>query len=297
VVSNVEASPWAPPGTHAPGEAVVDLPAVTAAVMGAVEHQLDEHLRAVNARVAESQRTAADSQTGLRIDLMTRLDERADELTRAQDARAASIDEHLAALAARLDDASVLDRRLADLSDEVAAKLSATGDRIDAQLQDIARRLDEQAAALAARAAALQQGLTGVDARLAGVDAQLAGVDARLAAVEHRADELTAATERFDADAIEALKVEMNRAVGEATLVRIELDRVAATSAERFDKVTVRMGEIEALLADDMDVSAAVQLERLEELERALAELDPGQFVRRDPGHQPTHPDPSSGAA
>ena len=31
-----------------------------------------------------------------------------------------------------------------------------------------------------------------------------------------------------------------------------------------------------------MDVSKAVQLERLEEIERALIELDPNQFVRKD---------------
>ena len=41
------------------------------------------------------------------------------------------------------------------------------------------------------------------------------------------------------------------------------------------------MAEIEALLADEMDVSASVQLERLEELERALIALDPDQFVRK----------------
>ena len=41
------------------------------------------------------------------------------------------------------------------------------------------------------------------------------------------------------------------------------------------------MAEIEAQLADEMDVSAAVQLERLEELERAMIELDPDQFVRK----------------
>jgi hypothetical protein len=42
------------------------------------------------------------------------------------------------------------------------------------------------------------------------------------------------------------------------------------------------------LLTDEMDVSTAVQLERLEELERAFAELNPDQFVRRtDPGARP----------
>jgi hypothetical protein len=42
------------------------------------------------------------------------------------------------------------------------------------------------------------------------------------------------------------------------------------------------MAEIEAMLADEMDVSASVQLERLEELERALTALDPDQFVRKN---------------
>jgi hypothetical protein len=41
------------------------------------------------------------------------------------------------------------------------------------------------------------------------------------------------------------------------------------------------MTEIESQLADTMDVSEAVQLERLEEIERALIELNPNQFVRK----------------
>ena len=70
-------------------------------------------------------------------------------------------------------------------------------------------------------------------------------------------------------------------------LVRIELDRLAGTTDEKLDRTNLRMAEIEALLSDEMDVSAAVQLERLEEIERALAELDPDTFVR--------HTDPTAG--
>ena len=60
--------------------------------------------------------------------------------------------------------------------------------------------------------------------------------------------------------------------------VRIEFDRVAAATDEKLDKQTIRMSEIEGLLSDHMDVSTAVQLERLDELERQmlLIELDPG---------------------
>ena len=74
-------------------------------------------------------------------------------------------------------------------------------------------------------------------------------------------------------------------------LVRIEIDRMAANTDEKLDKATLRMAEIEAQLADEMDVSAAVQLERLEELERAIVELNPDQFVRKtDPGARPSPP-------
>jgi hypothetical protein len=40
--------------------------------------------------------------------------------------------------------------------------------------------------------------------------------------------------------------------------------------------------DVEALIADaTADVSTAVQLERLEELERAIIEIDPSNFVSR----------------
>jgi hypothetical protein len=70
----------------------------------------------------------------------------------------------------------------------------------------------------------------------------------------------------------------MSRAVGEAMLVRIEVDRVVISTDEKLDKQAVRLAEIEGLLTDQMDVGAAVQLERLDELERAVAMLDPAKF-------------------
>ena len=65
------------------------------------------------------------------------------------------------------------------------------------------------------------------------------------------------------------------------------------------------MSEIEAQLADTMDVSEAVQLERLEEIERALLELNPNQFVRKveagggfaSPSDNPTLPAGSTGTS
>ena len=86
---------------------------------------------------------------------------------------------------------------------------------------------------------------------------------------------------KVDEEAINAVKEQLSSAVGEAMLVRIEVDRFIASQEEKFDATALRMSEIEAQLADTMDVSEAVQLERLEEIERALLELNPNQFVRK----------------
>jgi hypothetical protein len=65
-------------------------------------------------------------------------------------------------------------------------------------------------------------------------------------------------------------------------LVRIELERVATSTGDQVDKINARIGELAAQIADtELDVSTAIQLERLEEIERALAELDPAQFLRK----------------
>jgi hypothetical protein len=52
---------------------------------------------------------------------------------------------------------------------------------------------------------------------------------------------------------------------------------------ESMDKTLGRIVDLETQLQEQhMDVETAVQLERLEEVERALIALDPSQFVRRD---------------
>jgi len=87
--------------------------------------------------------------------------------------------------------------------------------------------------------------------------------------------------DKVDENAIKEVKEQLSATVGEAMLVRIEMERYTTSTEEKLDKNAIRMAEIEAKLEDDMDVSTAVQLERLEELERAIAALNPDQFVRR----------------
>jgi hypothetical protein len=134
----------------------------------------------------------------------------------------------------------------------------------------------------------------------AGFDDAMAALSQRMLDLENKLfttnDQLTALIEQVstvDDKAMTAMKEQLSAAVGEAMLVRIEVDRVVASTEDKIGKNSLRMAEIEALLADEMDVSASVQLERLEELERALTALDPDQFVRKtDPnaGSQSARP-------
>ena len=81
------------------------------------------------------------------------------------------------------------------------------------------------------------------------------------------------------------MKEKVSSAAGEAMLVRIELERFQKSMAEAMDKAPCGSPSSRRMVQEQhMDVEAAVQLERLEEIERAVIALDPSQFVRKDEG-------------
>lgn len=126
---------------------------------------------------------------------------------------------------------------------------------------------------------------SGFDEAIAALSQRMLELENRLYESFDRINTLTEQVSTIDSKAISSVKEQLSAAVGEAMLVRIELDRVVANTDEKIGKNALRMAEIEALLSDEMDVNASVQLERLEELERALIALNPEQFVRKsDPG-------------
>lgn len=186
--------------------------------------------------------------------------------------------EQTAMLAQRIDftEHKVTDRMLAmedRINEDAGTKLA----NLEATVGRIGSGFDEAIGALSQRMLDLENRLFAVDDTIAALSDQMANMGD---------------------DGIAALKEQMSAAVGEAMLVRIELDRFTAATDEKVDRSNLRMAEIEAKLSDSMDVTTAVQLERLEEIERALVELDPAQFVRADgrPGSEPTGLHPSATA-
>jgi len=215
------------------------------------------------------------------------------------------VNETVAALSKRMDDGDqvvtrVIEQRIGDvrvLVDQAAADvarqlaehsqiLSQRVDTIDMKMVDrnlaMEERINEHnGAKIANLEASLGRIGAGFDDALGAVSKRIVDLETKLLEADERMDGLAADVARVDEEAINAVKEQLSSAVGEAMLVRIEVDRFIAAQEEKFDAAALRMAEIESQLADSMDVSEAVQLERLEEIERALLELDPNQFVRK----------------
>jgi uncharacterized protein YaaQ len=229
--------------------------------------------------------------------------------TRRIDEQAAAIVSHInetvAALSKRMDDGDQLvsrmvDQRIGDvrvLVDQASADLarqlaehsqilSQRVDTIDMKMVDRALAMEERinehnGAKIANLEATIGRVGAGFDDALGAVSKRIVDLEAHLLEAGERIEELVAEVAKVDEQAINAVKEQLSSAVGEAMLVRIEVDRFMAKQDEKFDAAALRMSEIEAQLADSMDVGEAIQLERLEEIERALLELDPNQFVRK----------------
>lgn len=230
---------------------------------------------------------------------------------------AAHINETVAALSKRMDDGDqlvtkIIEQRIGDVRvmvDQSAADvarqlaehshiLSQRVDSIDMKMVDRALAMEERinehnGAKIANLEASIGRIGAGFDDALGAVSKRIVDLEAKLLEAGERMDGLAADVARVDEEAINAVKEQLSSAVGEAMLVRIEVDRFIAAQEEKFDAAALRMSEIEAQLADNMDVSEAVQLERLEEIERALLELDPNQFVRKSDAAGGVHASPA----
>jgi len=128
----------------------------------------------------------------------------------------------------------------------------------------------------------------GFDEAVGAVSRRLHELDDATHSLLGRIDQLDARIGATDNSGIDQLKEQLSSALGEVMLVRIEIDRAVASTEDKIGKATLRMAEIEALLSDEMDVSSAVQLERLDEIERAIAELDPNHLITAVPSESAT---------
>lgn len=182
------------------------------------------------------------------------------------------------------DNDSTIRRFQNDVSQSTSQKINDAEDRFNNRLLAAESRMKEDAGQkIADIDAHVGRVASGLEETMIVINDRIAAIDTRFTVTDRRIDDLAESVKGVDSSAIDELKDKMSSAVGEAMLVRIEMERLEKNVAERTDTLSIRMTEVETQVQDaTMDVSTAIQLERLEEIERALSELDPDQFVRKD---------------
>ena len=246
-----------------------------------------------------------DDQNGLvrRIDALDsnlrRFDEQAarmvtyfNEMTQAMEQRTAELSEQLqtnvegrlSALTVRFDESESATRRMqTDTAQMVSTRLLDIEDRLNERVLAAETRVKEDSGnRIADIDAHVGRVTAGLDTTLTALNDRMSDLDSRSEAVDDRIATLRQELNQINSDEIDELKEKMSSAIGEAVLVRIEMERLDKAVVERLDTVALRVTDVETQLADaTADVSTAVQLERLEELERAVIEIDPTKFVTR----------------
>ena len=267
---------------------------VDAVELANLRDQIDQSSAAAHARIDELHKATRrfDEQASALVqhvnDTTIALAQRMDE---GNQALASAVEERLAFVRATLEAVGPeVQRQLTEHAQATTQRIDFTEHKVTDRLLALEERINEtQGTKIASLEATVGRIGAGFDDAMGALSQRM--LELENSQLEHREhiNRLTAEVAKVDDRAIQDVKDQLSAAVGEAMLVRIEIDRLAATTDEKLDKATLRMAEIEALLSDEMDVSAAVQLERLEELERALIELNPDQFVKKtDPGARST---------
>lgn len=250
-------------------------------------------------RVRDEQESLARRVEALSSELRT-FDEQAARMVVFVNELGESIEERVAEQAKQIDEdvarrVAGLDERLEDAMALSLRQHVETTQRVNERTERIEERLSQRAFAFEDKLRQeAGQRIAEIDAHLgrvsAGLDETLGVLNERMARIEDRFEDFDARLDQaraefrsLDASALEEIKSQVSSAMGEATLVRIDMDRLQKSTTEHVDQMLVRLVAIESELADTtMDVSTAVQLERLEELERAIAELDPAKYVLKN---------------
>jgi uncharacterized membrane-anchored protein YhcB (DUF1043 family) len=278
----------------------IGLPAQLELASGPLQERFDRTTALLSARIEELQQAARrfDDQSAT---LVQHVNETNATITRRMDDNNRAFGEHIAertsAVAQRVDEAlGVMRSHVAEQVTSLGRRVDESDSRVVDRLLAMEERVNEQTGArLAAVEATIGRISSGIDEAIVALSHRVIELESDQLALLGRLDKVAEAVSKIDEEAVTQLRDQMSAAVGESMLVRIELERVASSTGDQFDKVNARIGELAAQIADtEMDVSTAIQLERLEEIERALTELDPAQFVRKTELPSPA-PAPSPG--
>jgi len=215
-------------------------------------------------------------------DLTAKIQERA---TAAAEQLAAGVTRRIEELDGRLEEVSSSSIRqhaetsklVGDRSDRLEERVNTRVSSVEASIrEEVGARIAEIDAHVGRVSRGLDDTLNVLSDRMTALDQTMRDLDERIAALREEFGEV-------DSESLDELKVKLSAAAGESVLIRMDLEKFEKVTSERVESANARLATVESQLADaTMDVSTAIQLERLEELERAVTELDPNKFVLRD---------------
>jgi uncharacterized protein YicC (UPF0701 family) len=215
-------------------------------------------------------------------DVSQQMEQRQDELGEALQTDVTSKIDTIQKLVEEND--SAIRRFQNEVGQSVTQKINDAEDRFNNRLLATETRMKEESGQKIAEIDVhVSRVSSGLDETMTVLNDRIAGLDDRFVEVGRRIDGVEESVKGVDQEALDELKEKMSSAAGEAMLVRIEMERLEKGVTEKTDGLAVRLTEVETNLADTtLDVSTAVQLDRMEEIERALLELDPSKFVLKD---------------
>lgn len=253
----------------------------------ALREHIDAQSAAAHARIDDLHRSARrfDEQTSALVqhvnDTTVALTQRMDD---GNQALATAVEERLGFVRTTLEAVGPeVARQLGEHANMLTQRLDFTEHKITDRMLAMEDRVNEQnGVKIAKLEATIGRIGGGFDDAMGALSQRMLELENKLAEAHLHLEIMDQKVSSIDQAGIDAVKEQLSSAVGEVMLVRIELDRVVANTDEKVDKANLRMAEIEGMLQDEMDVSATVQLERLDELERAVAMLDPAQLMRHN---------------
>jgi SMC interacting uncharacterized protein involved in chromosome segregation len=214
------------------------------------------------------------------------LDERVDSMSKEM---LTDVDERIGGLVLRIDEVSATAaRHQSEVANVVGDRVDAAEDRLNDRLVSLESRVNEE----------IGQRVADIDAHVgrvsAGLDDAVLTLNDRIAAADTKfaetAEEIARIREEIkavDAEAVDEMKEQISSALGQAELVRIEMERFKEEIGRSVDQTNVRLTELETTVQDQhLDVETAVQLERLEEIERAVLALDPDRVRTAHSGNR-----------
>jgi hypothetical protein len=163
---------------------------------------------------------------------------------------------------------------LSGLSQQFLSKVDATERQlVDRLLQLEARITEEQGTRIAHIESTVGRIGAGFDDSVGAMSQRVLALDTKLQDLALRVDELAQHVAKGGSADIDTLRAQAAAAANDAAIARTELERIAGTVTRQFDQHATRLAELESRAVAELDVDAAVQTERLDELERQMLRL------------------------